>query len=151
MAPCVRRTRTSVDMCLLTAKVMRGQGEETPCVTAAELNEAQGPSILRRGFPCSWISCFLRFQVAVIRRKENTQSRNSLRFFLGRRICSQVVNLPFMGHAQGPRSVCFPNGLNYKCIYFLHFLKLGFYLPTIKIHSIKFSKKWKNWYFPLPL
>lgn len=48
-----RRARASVDMCLLTAKVMRGQGEETPCMTATELNEAQGPSILRRGFPCS--------------------------------------------------------------------------------------------------
>ncbi len=32
----VRRARTSVDMCLLTAKVVRGQGEETPRMTAAE-------------------------------------------------------------------------------------------------------------------
>lgn len=57
---------------------------------------------------------FLRwkFQVAVIRKKENTQSRNSLRF-LRRRICSRVVNLSFMGRAWGPRSFCFPN-LNYK-------------------------------------
>lgn len=63
---------------------------------------------------------FLRwkFQVAVIRKKENTQSRNSLRF-LWRRICSRVVNLSFMGRARGPRSFCFPNGLNYKHTYFL--------------------------------
>lgn len=52
---------------------------------------------------------FLRwkFQVAVIRKRENTQSRNSLRF-LRRRICSRVVNLSFMGHARGPTSFCFP-------------------------------------------
>lgn len=62
---------------------------------------------------------FLRwkFQVVVIRKKENTQ-RNSLRF-LRRRICSCVVNLIFMGHAWGPRSFCFPKGLNYKYTYFL--------------------------------
>lgn len=74
---------------------------------------------------------FLRwkFQVAVIRKKENTQSRNSLRF-LWRRICSRVVNLSFMGHARGPRSFCFPTGLSYKHTYFLLFLK-----HDLKIHS----------------
>lgn len=112
--PCSPRTRTSVDMCLLTTEVTRGQREETPCVTAAELKRGPGALHIKERISLLINILFLRwkFQVVVIRKKENTQSRNSLRF-QWKRICSRVVNLPFMGRAQGP------NALNYKHAYFL--------------------------------
>lgn len=65
---------------------------------------------------------FFRMENSGLRQSESKKTHKAaerLEVFLWRRNCSQVVNLPFMGHAPSPGSFCFPNRLNYISILLL--------------------------------
>lgn len=115
-----QHARTAVDMCSSMVEAARGPRRRNTLYDSRRVKRGPGALRIKERISLLINILFLRwkFQVVVIRKKENTQSSNSLRF-LWRRICSRAVNLSFMGRARGPRSFCFPNGLEYKHAYFL--------------------------------